>query len=498
MEIRVLLINPFLTVYPDDPAGINPVLSLAYLAAYLRSKKIIVKIIDIAAEGAGNRVVIGNKIRYGLEEEEIISRIKEFNPQVVGITCQSTLHAKDSLESAKIAKKAVKSSLVVMGGAHPSAVPEEVLANKSVDVVVRGEGEITFLEIIKNYQKKNGLENIEGISFKKGSRIIHNSPRTPIKNLDLLPFPARDLLPMDIYFSEGSKNPDFNYGKRVITMVTSRGCPGRCVYCAVKAVWGRVWRGRSPKNVVDEIEELVSEYRTDEIHFLDDSLSVDKKRLEGICDELIKRKIQIKWTTPNGIAVWLLDKKLILKMKKSGCYRLTFGLESGNKEILKDFIGKEYEYDKAREIIRFASKAGLWTVGTFIIGFPFEKADQIKDTIDFAISTDLDFATFFIANPFPGTPLYDMYKKEKLLPAGGAYEIVRGCSSKYFSHQQLINMQSAAFSSFLKSRLHKPLNIFLKINSISDLLYTLKLAKRFFSVYGSSVKNLGISALWKK
>lgn len=496
---KILLLNPFLTVYPDDPAGINPALGLGYLAAYLESNDVEVKVLDIAAEGVDMRKKMGKKVRYGLPEIEIIKKIKAFSPQMVGITCQSTLHAKDALETAEIVKKADRNILVVMGGAHPSSNPREMLKDKNVDVVVRGEGEITLLEIVKSIEKKKGLRKIAGTFVREGGKIYENPARSYIKDLDMLPFPARHLLPMEIYFREMAENTSYAIRNRPMTVITSRGCPGNCIYCAVKTVWGRTWRGRSPENVVDEIEILMKEYKANEIHFIDDSISVDKKRLEGICDEIIKRKLDIKWTTPNGIAIWLLDEKLLAKMKKAGCYRLTFGLESGNFETLNNFIGKHYDYDQAKKIIKYASKIGLWTIGTFIIGFPYEKRDSIEDTINFAIATDLDFAVFYIANPFPGTPMYELYLKNNLLPSNNAFEVVRGCDTKYFTHQELTKIQGEAFSRFLESRKKNPLRFFAKIRSIEDLFYIFKLGKNLAKLFlnKSLVKKKGIAALWK-
>lgn len=496
---EVLLLNPFLELFPDDPAGISPVLGLAYLAAYLREKKVTVSILDLAAEGINNSKTLRGKKRIGLSERKIKEKIRQFSPKIVGITCQSTLHAKEAHEVARIVKEENKHILVVMGGAHPSALSENVLKDKNVDVVVRGEGEATFWDIAKNFLERNEFSGVLGISFRRKGEIIHNPPRPFIKNLNEIPFPARDLLPMGIYFRNASRGTNYNLHEKVITMITSRGCPGNCTYCAVKTVWGRQWRGRSPENVVDEIEKVIKDLQAKEIHFLDDSISVDKKRLEGICDEIIKRKISINWTTPNGIAVWLLDKNLLLKMKKAGCYRLTFGLESGNKEILNNFIGKDYDYKKAREIISFASNIGLWTLGTFILGFPEETEEQIKDTIKFAVSTDLDFATFYIANPFPGTQMYEIYRKKRLLPKTGAYEIVRGCRTLNFSHQELTRLQGEAFRHFMVSRIKKPYLLLRKLKIRQNWLYFFRLMKNSLHFFSARpVQEKGIAALWKK
>lgn len=490
-EVEVLLINPFLEVLPDDPAGVTPVLSLGYLAAYLEERGVSVAILDAAAEGIGNVERVGGKVRYGLNEEEIKRRVRDYNPRIVGITCTSTLHASESHQVALIVKKVNPQILVVMGGAHPSAVSEEVLQDKNVDVTVRGEGEITLWEIVKKVREGGALEKVLGTA--------DNPPRPFVKDIDSLPFPARHLLPMDVYFRQASQAKNYAMRDRAMTMITSRGCPGNCVYCSVRTVWGRFWRGRSPQKVVDEIEVLIKDFGVNEIHFIDDSISVDQRRMEGICDEIIRRKLDIKWTTPNGIAIWLLNKELIAKMKRAGCYRLTFGLESGNKEILRDFIGKHYDHNKAREIIRFCSKIGLWTVGTFIVGFPYETREQIEDTINFAISTDLDFAVFYIANPFPGTPLYQIFLQEGLLPDGGAQGIVRGCRTKYFSHEELKGLQAGAFSSFMQSRLKKPWRFLNKVRSLEDLIYTYKLSRNLLKILLNQalVRKRGIAALWK-
>lgn len=489
--MKVLLVNPFLEVLPDDPADISPPLGLAYLAAYLEKKGIRVAILDIAAEGIKQKKKRNKKLRYGLNNQEIIKRIKNYAPQIVGIGCQSTLHAAEAQETACLVKKANPQILVVMGGAHPSVARKELLTDKNIDLVIKGEGELTFWEIIKRFQKKESLKKILG---------TNNNPARPrIKNLDVLPFPARHLLPMEIYWQQARQKTNYNFGQRAMTMISSRGCPGNCVYCSVGTIWGRIWRGRSAKNVVDEMENLIKVYQTDEIHFLDDSIGVDKKRLAAICKEIIKRQLKIKWTTPNGLAIWLLDKRLLKLMKQAGCYRLTFGLESGNQEILQDYIGKHYDFDQAKELISFASQIGLWTIATFILGFPDETRKQIEDTINFAISTDLDFAVFYLANPFPGTPMYDDFLKKNLLPPGGGKNIVRGCRTKHFSHLELIELQAQAFNRFLKSRLKKPWPLFRKIHSFKDLFYTYKLSKNLMKILINQtlIKTKGIAGLWQ-
>lgn len=495
-KVDVLLLSPFLIIQSDDPSNISPPLSLAYIAAYLEKKRVKVSILDIAAEGIEIVKKIGKKTRFGLTNKEIIQRVKNSGAKIVGITCASTLHAKEAHLLAVLVKKADANILLVMGGAHPSVAPSQVLQDKNIDMVVRGEGEITFWEIYKKYQKGKIPKNILGTSICQGKKIINYSNRPLIKNLDDLPFPARHLLPMQTYlkYSKGT----YLMRQPAMALISSRGCPGNCVYCSVKTIWGRVWRARSAKNVVDEIEVLINDFGAREIHFMDDSVSVNKKRLRQICQEIIKRKLDIKWTTPNGIAIWLLDKKLIKKMKQAGCYRLTFGFESGNKDVLNKYIGKFYDYNKAKNIVTYASKIGLWTAATFILGFPYETKEQIEDTINFAISTDLDMAVFFLANPFPGTKMFTDFQKEGLLPKN-IQNIVRGCKTKHFTHRQLLSIQAEAFSRFMRSRFKKPWRFLYKIKSIDDIIYTSKLANNLtkLMIKQNLIKNKGIAALWK-
>lgn len=496
--MKILLINPYLTTLLDDPANPSLSLSLGYLAAYLE-KYYEVRILDIASEGKNTKQQINGKLRVGLTEEEIKKYLSDYGPHIVGITNPSTLHAQDAYDIARIVKEYNNDTLVVLGGAHSSSNPELVISNKDVDLVVIGEGEETLLDIARAYASGKGIDSISGTHVRcADGKIRIQEPREYIKDLDTIPFPARHLLPMDIYFENLRNSTNYLMRKKAATMITSRGCPGKCIYCAVKTVWGRRWRSRSAQNVVNEIEQIMRDFGVGEIHFLDDSISVNKKRLMAICDEIIKRKLDIKWTTPNGVAVWLLDKPLVKRMKEAGCYRLTFGLESGNAETLA-YLGKKYNYEYAKEIIKYAHRIGLWTIGTFIIGSPEEKMESIDDTINFAVSSYLDFAVFYIANPFPGTEMFEIYKKERLLDDISLDEIVRGVGTKHFTQEELAGIQGKAFSSFLKSRMLKPWRGLTKIRSLEDVKYTINLASRFVHMGIGSLQfsKRGIAALWK-
>lgn len=494
--MKILLIKPSCTVYKSDPTlpSATPPFGLAYLASYLLSKGQEVKIVDALSEGINN--IKGSKygVKVGLSDKEIEKIIDHFNPDLVGITSMFTAFANDAHSLAALIKRINPKIKIVLGGAHASISPELSIKDKNIDIVVRGEGEITLWGIIQALEKKKSYFNIAGTVVKKGKKIISNSPRSYVDNLDILPFPAYHLLPMELYFRTGKDSP-YVMHTRQFSIISSRGCPGDCSYCSIHSVWGHTWRGRSSQNVVDEIEFLINEYGIKEFAFLDDSVACSKKRMGEICDEIIKRKLGIKWSTPNGISHWTLDERLLDKMKASGCYRITFGIESGNLKT-REFIGwkKNFSLEQAKRITKYANKIGLWTISTFIIGFPYEDEKSINDTINFAIESDTDFAAFFLLMPFPGTRVYEVFKKEGLLnfdkllnpcfrdasrmgELGAALAQV-GCQTKYFSQKELQAFLTKAYNKFWKARFINflnPIRVLRKIHSIEDFKYVLKI-----------------------
>lgn len=481
------MIWPPVTTYPPDPSIPNPSLplGLAYIAAYLEREGYDARILDALALGHRNVTKVNGGNRVGLSVADIEKAVENFSPDIVGISCMFSGYARDSHDCAQIVKKVSPNSPIVFGGAHSSGNPHMVLRDENVDVVVKGEGELTFLELVKAYENKESIRKIPGTVVRSEDGIFFNEKRPYIKDLDSLPFPALHLLPMDIYMRAGEKHP-YVMRRRGISMISSRGCPMKCVYCSIHSVWGNTWRGRSPQNVVDEIEHLIDKYHVREIAFRDDNLTLDRKRTVGICEEIIRRKLDIKWCTPAGVAVWTLNNELVKKMKDSGCYRLTFGIESGNKETLR-FIGKPLAMlDRAKSIIQYANKIGLWTICTFIIGFPHEKIESINDTINYAINCGTDYAVFYILAPFPGTPVIEIFQREGLItgaeePQLWAYMLSGGgVNTKYFTKEELAKLQQSAQTKFLKRRFisfMNPLRLARKIHSYEDLKYTLRLIR---------------------
>jgi len=470
--MKVMLIYPPGTVYGSGMLTSNIPMGMLYLVSYLKKKGIEVKFLDALAADSQRMIRVGDGRRYGMSEKKIAFEIRKFNPDMVGIGTMFTAYFNDSLETAKIVKKVNKKIIVILGGSHVSIDPIKVVKNKAVDVAVYGEGEETIYELAVG----KDLKKIKGIVYKDGKKIIKNEQRELIKNLDDIPFPAWDNLDLGKYGLGGN----FNMRKPVFPLVSSRGCPGRCLYCSVNSVWRHKWRGRSAKNVVDEMEFLINKYGAREFAFQDDSLSIDKTRLKNICNEIIKRKINIKWTTPNGIAHWTLNKDLLLLMKKAGCYRITFGIESGDEE-LRRWVGKPYSLSQAKELTEYANKIGYWTLATNIIGFPYEDMEDINNTYKFALNSDVDLAFFFRLGPRIGTPIYEIFLKEGWLMKDRhlLFSEDVACQTKYFSGEQIVEIQKKLYKGFLFKRWLTPMSLIRigrKIKSWEDFVYICRIA----------------------
>lgn len=493
--MKVMLIKPPLTFFQHRNSiqeGSEP-LGLAYIASYLLKNGHDVNILDAFMLGQKNITKRGDFYFHGLSEEEITTRIREYNPDIVGISAMFTLNSKGVHDTARIAK-GIKDMLVVVGGAHASSLPDLVLNDKNIDILVRGEGEETFLEIVNRFEKGKSLDSIHGTAVRTEKGIKVNPPRDLIKDLDSIPFPARHLLPMKLYMNDWYRDFMAMRTPRA-NVVTSRGCLGNCIFCSVHSVWGRTWRGRSPENVVEELEELIRDYKVREVAFYDDNISLNRDRMEEICDLMIKKRLNIKWSALSGVAIWTLDKRLLDKMKKSGYYKITFGIETGCPETQKFIRKTQIDLEKSKEIIKYCNRIGLWTHSGFVIGLPFETREHIEETVKYAIDSDLDMATFFIATPYPGTDMFDIYMKEGLIPYSkdmanwSSRTSVAGCDTKCLTKEEINNLAKEAhrrFYSASKKRFMNPMRILRKIHSIEDLKYAIRIA----SMSGKMIREL--------
>lgn len=431
--MKILFINPPNSVLAkwNFPLNVFQPLGISYIAALLEKNGYQVKISDALAEGFENERIENGIKHVGLMPKEIKRKIKEFNPDIVGIAALFTSQINQAFLAANLAKEVNKEIFVIVGGAHPTILIEHTLGNKNIDCVVVGEGEYTVLELVKCLEAKKDWKKIKGIAYRQESlsaeaksnwEIIKNERREPIKDLDALPFPARHLLPMEKYFQAARKIKSSRsistFGKKWATIFTSRGCPFNCSFCTIHQVMTRIWRSRSPKNVVDEIEYLVKTYGIEHFDIEDDNLTLNKDRAKRIFDLIIERKLKIEWSTPNAIWADTVDEETIMKMKQSGCTRTIVAPESGNQWVVDNLIGKKIDLKKIEAVVSWCRKHKLLVEAFFVIGFPGETKEQIKDTINFAKKLKklgADDCAFYIATPFYGTRLYEEAKEKGYL-----------------------------------------------------------------------------------
>jgi magnesium-protoporphyrin IX monomethyl ester (oxidative) cyclase len=392
-------------------------LEIAYVAALLeRQHKVL--IIDAPTEGRRNLEEIdGTKYRVGLTNKDIAHRIRRWSPDVVEIHIPFSGWWKTAYEVASEVKSIDKGIITVLSGLHPSARPVDSLVQPNIDFVVIGEAECTMLELVGVLEQRTteGLKKVRGIGYIKNGETIVTTSRPAIQDLDSLPFPARHLLPMEEYFAAVKEVPPRGEIRKPWTMmITSRGCPYNCVFCSVHVVMGRKWRGRSPENVVDEIEQVVHTYHVKQIDFLDDNMTLDKKRMENICDLIVKRGLDIEWYTPNGIRADGLDENLLTKMKASGCKKIRIAPESGVQRVVDQIIKKDLDLKKVENAVILSRKVGIKVGCFFIIGLIGETKEDILATIKFAYKLrqlGADSFYFSYATPLYGTELYEQAKR---------------------------------------------------------------------------------------
>lgn len=376
--MRIALINPpsaQILEAGDKPGA--PHLGLGYIAGYLRGKGISCVVIDSKLEG--------------IDLNTIEETLRKHRPDIVGLTAMTH----DILQAEKVAKsvrKILPQTTIVIGGPHATALPYGTLRDYPIfDIVVFGEGEYTFYDLITALDGKKDLAEIKGIGYREEERIQINEPRSMIQNLDELPFPAWDLFP---------KAP-------LYPIITTRGCPFRCIFCM--RVLGNKVRKRSPRNVVDEIKMLINEYQAKEITFVDETFAIDLKHTERILDLMTQELPEkIMWGTTTRVD--RVNYELLMKMKQAGCYHVGFGVESGNEDILKN-TKKGITIDQVIKAIETTKRVGLETSVFFILGHPFETRQTIADTIKLAIKLKTTFVSFGIMVPYPNTEVYEMAKK---------------------------------------------------------------------------------------
>jgi len=386
-RLRVTLIQP---AQRNAFASDQPPMGLAYIASALQRQGCEVRVIDANVER--------------LDAEQVAAIVAQQEPGLVCYTVTTPLFP-ETIVIAKALRQLRRPPLQVAGGPHATVLPNEFLESGLIDYVVRGEGENTIAELVEALIAQRPVAGIAGLSWRDAEGIHTNPDRALAADIDAFPRPDWSLFPLHLYSSLARRN-DFS-----LPIATSRGCPFGCAFC-YKGIYGRKLRMRSPENVVDEWAFLIERYGAHEIAVLDDAFTFEADRAMAICNLLIERGLnRVPWSTTNGIRVDNASVELLSLMRKAGCYRVYFGIESGVQSII-DSLHKRITLEQVKKAVAAAHEAGLEAGGYFMVGNVGETRDDMKATIAFAQSLNLDYAQFSIATPYPGTEMYERVLKE--------------------------------------------------------------------------------------
>jgi anaerobic magnesium-protoporphyrin IX monomethyl ester cyclase len=378
--VKVTLVYPFFKPFNDNSIFRFPPLGLGYIAASLRRNGVQVELVDCTF----------------LTREQAIAKVKRSKPQIIGFYSMFSMK-KTTLELAALLRKDCE--LLVVGGPLPTLEPTGYL--DVFDVAVLGEGEPAMTEIVECHRKGVDFSGVEGIAYKDNGMVKCTSPRKHVEDLDSLPFPARDLFDNEAYKRHYLRR----FGYSISPLITSRGCPFSCDFCS-RPVFGQSFRARSAGNVVDEVEQIVG-LGYDRVWFADDCFTLNRERLLDVCGELVKRKVGVSWECLSRVDT--MGREVAVKMRRSGCVRVFFGIESGTNEVL-GLMQKQITVEQARKAVYNAKEAGLRVGAFFILGYPGENDETVLDTVRFASGLPLDYLSFTLPYPIPGTALFERVK----------------------------------------------------------------------------------------
>jgi radical SAM superfamily enzyme YgiQ (UPF0313 family) len=377
--VRIAFIGPKW----NEMVNAYPSLGLGYLAAVAEQEGHECRIFDF-----------GLRPKRPLAEE--VQDVVDFKPDLVAFTSMTTSYA--SVEEAAAMLKEALGVTIVIGGPHATTLPDLTLENPHIDFLVYGEGEEVFRDFIRALAAGDtNWSRIKGLWYKEDGHIVSGGERPLIKDLDALPYPARHLFELDKYPLYAPN------GEPMLTVLSSRGCPWNCSFC-FKGIVGRTYRQRSPQNIADELEHIIETYGVRNFYFIDDLFTIDVRRLNGILDHLIERKLDVRWRCLARVD--RVNPELLKKMYQAGCRQIHYGIESGNPEVLKR-TAKHINLNQVRDAVRWTEEAGIHSKGYFILGLPGDTIETMEETIEFAASLPLTEAMFSIATPMPGTQLWE-------------------------------------------------------------------------------------------
>lgn len=432
---KCLLINPPTGLYiredrcqsyiEDLPTvEMRPPMDLTSMSASLEKEEVICKIIDCPMEEVGWK---------GLSEE-----IKIFSPDMLIISA-TTSTVESDLKACDLAKKIDGKIVTVAKGAIFFQKDKQILNSfKNLDIAIRGETN----EVVEELAKGVKLSEIKGITYREKNSIIRNAARPFLERIDGLPFPARHLIKNELYIRMDNGRPQ-------ATIETGRGCTGQCIYCLSHQVSGFNLRQRTPDNIIAEIKECISRYKIKDFHFRTDTFSLDKKWVISLCEKITYEKLKINWVCTSRVDA--IDEEILCWMKKAGCWGISFGVESGNQQML-DLMKKGIKIKQIKNTFKLCKKYKIDSFAYFIIGLPWETEETINDSIRLAIEIDPSVADFFIVYPFPGTEFYEMAVKEGLIKdegfkSEGAYGLP-AIDTLYVKKERLLELRKKALKKF--------------------------------------------------
>jgi len=417
--MKTLLLRPFV----DSTTGNSPPISIMYVSSYLKSKSLDVKLID-------NCIGIKHIKDLSLKNHHIktlINNIKKYDPDIIGMTLFSR-ELNIMLKLCRLLKKELNNPIIVLGGPHPTVMPKETLDQISgCDIVVRGEGEVVFYDLIDTLSKSKNLNNVKGISFREKDKIIHCKNADIIDDLDKIPFPDRASLIQN--YKKGNYS-SLLYGSPSDIMMTSRGCPFKCNFCF--KVCGK-YRSRSPENVLKEIGWIVKNISPQFIQIMDDSFTIQRGRCIKILDLLIKKKYFCKFKIRSRVDA--VDEEILRKMKKAGVDTVVYGFESGSQKIL-DAINKQTKVEQNIKSCKLTKKAGINCLGDMILFYPGETRKTLEETKQFIKKAKPTGLRFYVLTPLPKTKVYDDAKKQGTLV--GDWKV--GCGTPWVKLDEFKNV----------------------------------------------------------
>tara|TARA_B100000029_G_scaffold73352_1_gene65185 strand:+ start:2964 stop:4463 length:1500 start_codon:yes stop_codon:yes gene_type:complete len=420
---RIALVSPQVISDKNQVRKAQPPLGMAYLAAVLEENGYAgnVLCIDAVVEGYDTIVELNddpNFVQYGLETENIVRRLENFDPDLIGITSLFSSMTECAFSVANGLKKRFPNTPLLMGGNHASNTAVDIMREVTcIDFVLKGEAEYTFLEFSDKYFSGQNYFDVDGLVYRKNKKIISNPSPAFNKKLDDLPDPAFHLFPMERYFEIGMPHNPFVKSGRVGSIMTSRGCPEHCYFCTSPEFTGNAFRALSAVRVAELVEKLITKFNIKELQILDDNFTVNYKRVIDICQRIAEFNLRI--TLPNAVRADMpvnrgKRAKMYRAMASAGFEQFAISVEHGDQDFLNEVTKKRLDHSEVLATCQIAHDEGLLVHANFMMGFPFETKILREATANFARKMDADSYSVSLTQPLPGTPIWDLVKENNL------------------------------------------------------------------------------------